>query len=95
VAFRAGSLRVESDAVVLQAQHDVVVLLADRDPYVPRLRVLQRIHHAFAGDVVHEQGDRCREPDVRHVAMEADRGILAHLLGERLERFGEALRSER
>jgi hypothetical protein len=95
VPFGAGSARIEADPVVLEAEHDVVVLLADRDPHVPGLRVFEGIHHAFASDVIHEQGDRGREFDVLHIAMESDRGIAAYLIGERLECLCESLRPKR
>jgi hypothetical protein len=95
VPFGPGCLRVEPHPVVLQAEDDVVILLPHRDPHVPRLRVLHGIHHALARDVVHEQRDRGRQVDVGDIAMEADRGILPHLVRERLECFGEPFRSER
>jgi hypothetical protein len=73
VPFRSGRARVESDTVVPQAQHDVVIILAHRDPHVPRLGVFHRVHHAFAGDVIHEQRDRSRQLDVGDITIEADR----------------------
>ncbi|HZB78603.1 MAG TPA: hypothetical protein VE522_02005 [Actinomycetota bacterium] len=81
----AGGARVEADPIVLEAENDVVVLLADRDPHVPGMSVFESVHHAFPSDVVHEQGDRSREWDVLHVAVEPDRGIAADLIGERFE----------
>ena len=95
VPLGTGRFRVEPHPVVLQAEDDVVILLLHRDPHVPRLRVLHRVHHAFPGDVVHEQCDRGGQIDVGDIAMEADRGILADLVRERLECFGEPPRSER
>jgi hypothetical protein len=94
VALWAGGARVEPDTVVLEAEKDVVILLPDRDPHVPRLGVLQRVHHSLAGDVIHEQGDRGRELDIGHVPVEPDRRIPAHLLGEGLEGLGKTLRPE-
>jgi len=95
VPLGAGSARVEADPVVFQAEHDVVVLLADRDPHVPGLSVFEGVHHALASDVIHEQGDGGRELDVLHVAMEADRGIATDLIGERFERLRESFRPQR
>jgi hypothetical protein len=95
VTFGARSARVEADAVVAKGEHDVVALLAHADPDVPRLRVLQRVHHTFAGDVEDEKGDRGREIDVLDVSMESDRGVTTDLVGERLERLGQTLRAER
>ena len=95
VAFGARSTRVESNPIVFQAENDVVVLFAHRDPHVPRLRMLEGVHHTLASDVIHEQGDRGRELDVLHVTVEADRGITTHLVGERLECLRESLRAER
>ena len=95
VTLRAGGGRVEADAVVLEAQHDVLVFLANREPHVPGLRVFEGVHHALASDVIHEQGDRGRELDVLHVAMESDRGVAADLVGEGFESLRETLRSER
>jgi hypothetical protein len=59
------------------------------------LRVLHRVHHAFAGDVIHEQRDRRRQIDVGDIPMEADRRVPADLIRERLEGFGESLCAER
>jgi hypothetical protein len=95
VTLGTGGIRVEADPVVPERQHDVAALLADRDPHVPRLRVLEGVHHALPGDVVHEQSDRRRQVDVRDVAMEAHRRVPTHLVRERLECLGEALRAER
>jgi hypothetical protein len=72
VTLGTRSARVEADPVVLEAEHDVVVYLADRDPHVSGLRVFEGVHHALSRDVIHEQGDRGRELDVLHIAMEAD-----------------------
>jgi hypothetical protein len=72
VPLRAGSFRVEADSVVPQAENDVVVLLANRDPHIPGLRMLEGVHHTLAGDVEDEQGDRGGEIDVLHVAVEPD-----------------------
>jgi hypothetical protein len=91
VTFGAGGVRVEADPVVLQAQHDVVVVLTNRDPRIPGLCMLERIHHALTGDVIDEQRDRGGEIDVLDVAMEADGRIAADLLGERLERLRQSL----
>jgi hypothetical protein len=73
VSFGARRVRVEPEAVVPEAQDDVVILFAHHDPDVPRLRVFHRVHHTFPSDVVHEQRDRGREVDVGDVAIEADR----------------------
>jgi hypothetical protein len=72
VTLRAGSFRVEADSVVPQGENDVVVFLANRDPHIPGLRMLEGVHHTLAGDVVDEQGDRGGEIDVLHVAVEPD-----------------------
>ncbi|HET9249155.1 MAG TPA: hypothetical protein VFP13_04340, partial [Actinomycetota bacterium] len=95
MALRSRRLRVEPDAVVFQGQDDVLTLFAHGDPHVPRLRVLQRVHHALARDVEHEQGDRGGKLDVLHVPVEADGRVAADLVGERLQRLGEPLRPER
>jgi hypothetical protein len=95
VTFGAGGFGVEADPVVLQCENDVVVFLANRDPHVSRLCMLERIHHALTADVVHEQRDRGRQIDVFDVAMEADRGIPTDFVGEGLERLGEPPRPER
>ena len=94
VTFGTGGFCVEADPVVPQGENDVVVLLPNRDPHIPRLCVLERIHHSLSGDVVHEQRDRRRQIDVLDVAMEADRGIPADFVGEGFERLGEPFRSE-
>jgi hypothetical protein len=94
VTLRPRSLRVESNPVVLEAQNDVVVFLADRDPYVSRLCVLQGVHHSLPSDVIHEQRDRGGQIDVLDIAMEPDRGIAPDLIGEGLECFCESLRSQ-
>ena len=57
--------------------------------------VLERVHHALARDVEDQQGDRRRQLDVLHVVVETDAGVAAHLVGERLERFGQAGGAER
>jgi len=89
------SARVEADPVVLEAEHDVVVFLANHDPHVPGLRVFEGVHHTLARDVIHEQGDRGRELDVLDIAMEADGGVATDLVGERLESLREPFRAER
>jgi hypothetical protein len=94
VTFRAGCLRVEPDSVVLEAENDVVVFLADRDPHVSWLGVLEGVHHSLASDVVHEQRDRGGELDVLDVAVEADRGITPYFVGKGLECFCETLRPQ-
>jgi hypothetical protein len=73
VSLRTGRARVEPETVVPEAQDDVVVLLANGDPDVPRLRMLHGVHHAFPRDVVDEQRDRRRKIDVGDITMEADR----------------------
>lgn len=95
VTFGAGGVCIEADTVVPQDENDVVVFLLNRDPHIPRLRMLESIHHALARDVVHEQRDRSREVDVLHVAMEADRRIATDLIGEGLECLGEPPCAER
>ena len=94
VTLGAGGFRIEADPVVFQGEDDVIVFLANSDPHISRLRMLERIHHALAADVVHEQRDRGRQIDVLHVAMEADRGIPTDFVGEGLERLGEPSRPE-
>jgi len=95
VTLGAGGFRVEADPVVLQAQHDVVVLLTYCYPHISRLGVFQSVHDSFASDVIHEQRDGSGELYVRHVAMEADGGIAADLLGEGFERLRKSLRPQR
>jgi hypothetical protein len=95
VTLRARRFRVEPHPVVLETEDDVLAFFADPDPHVPRLRVLHRVHHTFPRDVIDEQRDRSRQIDVGDIAMEADRGVPAHFIRERLERLGEPLRSER
>jgi hypothetical protein len=95
VTFGAGGFCIEADPVVLQCEDDVVVLLPDRDPHIPRLCVLERVHHSLSGDVVDEQRDRRGKIDVLDVAMEADRRVTADFVGEGLERLGEPSRPKR
>jgi hypothetical protein len=94
VALGPWSGGVEADAVVCQLEFDLVLDLADRDPDLRRLRVFQCVHHALAGDVEHEEGDRRRQVDVLNVAMEGDTRVAADLIRERLEGFGETASAE-
>jgi hypothetical protein len=93
--FRPGRGGVETNAVVTELQHDVVVLFVHADPNVRRLRVLQRVHDSFARNVVQQQRDRGRHLDLLDVTVEPDARIATHFIGERLERLGQALGAER
>jgi hypothetical protein len=85
VPLGAGRRRVEADAVVGELELDVILDLAHRDPDVGGLCVLERVHHAFPGDVEDEERDGRRKLDVLDVAVEGDAGVAADLVRERLE----------
>jgi len=95
VALGLGGGRVEPDAVVAQDELDLVADGLDREPDVLGLRVLQRVHHSLAGDVVQEQRDRRRERHLVDVGVELDVGLARRLGDEAVERLGEAGPPER
>ena len=72
MALGTGRGRVEPGPVVFEAQHDVLVFFRHRYRHLGRVGVLERVHDALARDVEHQQGDRRRQLDVLHVAVEAD-----------------------
>jgi hypothetical protein len=60
VTFRRRSVDVEAVTVVAKDELDGVAVTLDGNPHVGRVGVLERVHHALAGVVIHEQGDRRR-----------------------------------
>jgi len=95
VPFGARRLDVEPHPVVAQHHLDLVTLLLDGDPDVGGLRVLERIHHAFAGVVVKEQGDRRRHVHLVDIGMESNVGFARHLDEEPADRLSETRPPER
>jgi len=94
VTLRAGRARIEAGAVVSELENDVLVGLGHPDPDVGRVGVLHRVHHARTRDVEDQQRDRRWEFDLLDVVVEADAGVAADLVRERLEGFGQAGRAE-
>jgi hypothetical protein len=95
VTFRRRSVAVEPGAVVSEDQLDRIALASHGEPDVRGVRMLERVHHAFAGDVVHEKGDRRRQLDLGDVGVEVDVGIPGDLEDEALKRIRQACPPER
>jgi hypothetical protein len=72
VPFRLRCLRVEPRTVVAKDELDLIAVLANREPHMRRAGVLQRVHHGFPTDVIHEQRDRRRQLHVFELHVELD-----------------------
>jgi hypothetical protein len=94
VTLGARRLGVEPDSIVPQLEHDGIAVLANPDPEVRRLGVLERVHDRLARDVEDQQRDRRRQGHLLDIEVVVDVGIPPHFVGERLQRLGQALRAQ-
>ena len=91
----ARRLDVEPNTVVTKGHLHLVALLLDGDPDVRGLRVLEGVHHPFAGVVIQQQRDRRRHVHLVDVGMEPDIGFASHLHEEPTDRLSESRAPER
>ena len=79
----------------MDGELDHLVARLQGHPDVRGARVLERVHHRLAGDVVDEQRDRRGKRELVDVGEEADARPAADVFREALQRLGQAGASER